>query len=53
CKYCFPNGAFSKDETLDEMVESCIPFRIKNYPDKNTAREKIKNDLSLLGRWKK
>jgi hypothetical protein len=53
CRYCFPNGTFSKDETLDEMVESCIPFRIKNYPDKKTAREKIKKDLSLLERWKK
>lgn len=53
CKYCFPNGNFSKDETLDEMVESCIPFRIKNYPDEKTARENIKKDLSLLERWKK
>jgi len=53
CKYCFPNGAFSKDETLDEMVESCIPFRIKNYPDEKAAREGIKRDLSLLERWRK
>jgi hypothetical protein len=53
CKYCFPNGEFSKDETLEEMAESRIPFRIKNYPDEQTARENITRDLSLLGRWKK
>lgn len=53
CKYCFPNGSFSKDETLEEMVESCIPFRIKNYPDEETARTHITRDLLLLDRWKK
>ena len=26
CKYCFNDGKFGKDETMEEMIESCIPF---------------------------
>lgn len=25
CKYCFENGAFTSDCTMDEMIEFCIP----------------------------
>lgn len=26
CKYCFNDGKFGKDESMEEMIESCIPF---------------------------
>lgn len=48
CKYCFPNESFSKDESLEEMVESCIPFRINEYPNEETARNSIKRKLRNL-----
>lgn len=53
CHYCFSNGSFSKDETLEEMVESCIPFSLKagEYPDQDTAREGLLRQLKVLKRW--
>ena len=53
CRYCFPNGKFSKDETLEEMVESCIPFRVNDgvYPNEEVAREKLLVELKALKRW--
>ena len=53
CKYCYPDGNFSKDETLEEMVESCIPFVLDSYPDEDTARASLTKELSGLKRWKK
>ena len=26
CKYCFQNGRFSCEGTMEEMIESCVPF---------------------------
>lgn len=53
CRYCFPNGKFSKKETLEEMVESCIPFRIAAgvYSNEEEARQKISSELKKLKRW--
>ena len=53
CCYCFPDGAFSKDETLEEMVESCIPFALKagQYQDEETARQGLLSQLKTLKRW--
>jgi len=54
CRYCFSNGRFIKDETLEEMIESCIPFRISDdCPDAETARAKMMKYMPNLKRWKK
>lgn len=55
CKYCFQNGSFGKDETMEEMIESCIPFRL-NDTDCRTpedARKKMQEFFPSLKRWKK
>ncbi len=53
CRYCFQDGAFSKNETLQEMVESCIPFALKagKYPDHEAARQGLTQELKALKRW--
>lgn len=53
CHYCYPNGKFSKDETLEEMVESCIPFSMKagEYADEGAARAGLLEQLGKLKRW--
>lgn len=53
CHYCFQNGAFSKDETLADMVESCIPFALRagEYPDDKSARRGLTEELKTLKRW--
>ena len=55
CRYCFPNGKFSRDETLEEMVESCIPFMLEGGECKTReeARAKLMNELPELNRWRK
>lgn len=54
CCYCFDNGGFIKDETMEEMIESCIPFMINNEcPDRETARAKMMEYIPHLKRWKK
>lgn len=53
CRYCFQNGAFSKNETLQEMVESCIPFALQagQYNDPESARRGLTEELKNLKRW--
>jgi len=55
CCYCFPNGAFnSPDETLEEMIASCIPFLVEAgvAPDNKSARKILEEHLPQLKRWK-
>ena len=52
CKYCFPNGNFGKDETMEEMIESCIPFRIGQDRTPEDARKEMLALLPTLKRWK-
>ena len=56
CIYCLPNGAFGNpNETLEEMIESCIPFLVEDgtCADENAARVMLKEHLPHLKRWKK
>ncbi len=54
CHYCFINGSFSKEETMEEMIESCIPFVSKGnpWPDEKTARNAMLEMFPQLKRWK-
>ena len=52
CKYCYPNGEFNKpNETFEEMVESCIPFEMKEGFTEEEARERLTKNLKTLRRW--
>ena len=55
CKYCFPNGEFGKDETMEEMIESCISFWLNDDDCKTEedARNKMMKIFPNLKRWKK
>lgn len=54
CRYCFPNGKFGKDETMEEMIESCIPFWLNDTDCKTAedARRKMLTVFPNLKRWK-
>ena len=54
CRYCFPDGKFSRDETLEEMVESCIPFMLEGGECKTAeeARAILMKELPKLNRWR-
>ena len=52
CKYCYPKGEFNKpNETFEEMVESCIPFEVKEGFTEAEARERLVQSLKNLKRW--
>ena len=55
CHYCYPNGSFGKDETMEEMIESCIPFKINetDSPDAESARKQMMKYFPSLKRWRK
>lgn len=54
CKYCYPNGSFSTNETMEEMIEGCIPFYIgERFKTEEDAREYLAKLYPTLKRWKK
>ena len=55
CCHCYPAGAFTNpNETMDEMIESCIPFMVEGgvCPDNESARKMLSEFLPTLKRWK-
>jgi|GEM_PF-90644 len=57
CCHCYPNGAFENpNETMEEMIESCIPFLVEDgahATDEDSARKLLTEFLPTLKRWKK
>ena len=55
CKFCFFDGKFGKEETMEEMIESCIPFWLNDGDCKteDDARNKMPKIFPDLKRWKK
>lgn len=55
CKYCFPYGKFSSQETIEKMIESCISFMLEDGACKTEgeARKMLSNQMPKLKRWKK
>ncbi len=53
CIYCYPNGEFNNpDETMEEMIETCVPFMVKEGHDEKAARKYMTETLGNLKRWK-
>lgn len=54
CNYCYDNGEFLKpNETLEEMIETCIPFVAKATgltPEE--SKKMLEEELPKLKRWK-
>lgn len=55
CKYCYENGAFTSEQTMEEMIEVCVPYMAKPETGMTEAqaREIMQNALPQLKRWKK
>lgn len=54
CRYCYQNGAFTTDETMREMIETCIPFMAQGeggMPPEE-ARRILEAAFPTLKRWK-
>ncbi len=55
CSYCYNLGEFVVDCSLDEMVESCVPLILEEYPEvgEESANEQMREYLLKLKRWQK
>lgn len=55
CKYCYENGAFTSDDTMEEMIEACIPHMVppNGSMTPEMARKILEESLPQLERWKK
>lgn len=54
CRYCYPDGAFGKDETMEEMIESCISYYVGDrFKTAEEARQYLSRLYRTLKRWKK
>jgi len=53
CKYCYVDGAFhNPDETLEEMINTCVPFMVEQGMPEKEARAQLEATLPQLKRWK-
>ncbi len=54
CKYCYENGEFIDDRTMEEEVEYLIPMYIDDRQISiDEARKELTKLLSPLKRWSK
>ena len=53
CSYCYKDGAFTSDYTLEQMVEVCIPFAIEGgaFKTADEARAGMLESYPKLKRW--
>ena len=52
CSYCYGDGKFTTDESLEQMVESCVPFVKDQLGGEEAARKMMMEFLPTLKRWK-
>jgi hypothetical protein len=59
CHYCYQNGAFTRDVTMDEMLETNLQYldhwnaETGNNFTADRARPMLREFLSTLKRWRK
>ncbi len=54
CVYCYKDGAFTQDMTMEQMIELCVPCVSKGepYADEETARKGMNEFFPTLKRWR-
>ena len=54
CAYCYKEGKFTQDVTMEGMIEICVPFMVKANKDMTaeTARKSMQEWFPTLKRWK-
>lgn len=58
CSYCYHDGAFAEDCTMDEMIDHCLQFLDEFNKDmerpytREKAQAEMKKFFPMLKRWK-
>lgn len=55
CHYCFKDGKFMADVTMEQMIEFCVPHVTAAMPGTTPeqARQQMQQFFPMLKRWKK
>ncbi len=53
CKWCWEDGRFVQDCTMEEMVEHCIQFMPLSQTEPEVCRAYMRGLLPTLDRWKR
>ncbi len=53
CKYCYQDGEFTEDCTIEEMKNMCLENMVNNGVDKTEGSNILTAVLPHLKRWKK
>lgn len=53
CKYCYENGNFTCDCSMQDMIDFCVPMMVKEGMDEAESREYMNETLPTLKRWAK
>ncbi len=55
CAYCYKDGAFTRDCSMEEMIDFCVPFMVQSTPDmtEEKARDMMRQFFPMLKRWAK
>lgn len=54
CKYCYENGAFTSEMSMEEMINVCVPYMAtpETGMSEAQARDIMNKSLPELKRWK-
>ena len=54
CKYCYDNGTFTGECTMEQMIDTCLPFMLEANPGmtKEQALSMMREFFPQLRRWK-
>ncbi len=55
CTYCYKDGAFTGDMTMEQMIDFCAPIMAKSHPGmtEEAAKAQMKQFFPKLLRWSK
>lgn len=55
CKYCYTEGKFTADISMEEMIEVCVPHMVaaNSGMSEDLARNMMREYFPKLKRWKK
>ena len=52
CKWCYDEGHFLSDCTMEEMQEQCVSIMVQQGVEESAARQHMASILPRLERWK-
>lgn len=51
CKYCYDKGTFVGNDTMEEMIEICVPLMVAEGMKEDEVRACLSSVLPTLKRW--